>query len=109
MRLSIRDNAQSHGPTHTRAPQSAKLGSGVIPSRAALRQGFIVDLRGRAACVRAGAWEEPEKGRRDGFESPQKPAVAAAISALMAEKHGVVGAALVGELGVTATFAVSLS
>jgi hypothetical protein len=39
----------------------------------------------------------------------KKPAVAAAISALMAEKHGVVGAALVGELGATATFAVSLS
>jgi hypothetical protein len=29
----------------------------------------------------------------------KKPAVAAAIGALMAEKHGVVGAALVGELG----------
>jgi phage terminase small subunit len=63
---------------------------------------FIVDLNGRAAGVRAGLGSNPKSAGEIASKLRKIPAVAAAISALMAEKHGVVGAAVVGELGAIA-------
>src|ERR1700678_2548207 len=63
---------------------------------------FIVDLNGRAAGVRAGLGKNPKSGGEMAARLRKKPAVAAAISALMAERNGVTGAAVVGELGAIA-------
>jgi phage terminase small subunit len=63
---------------------------------------FIVDLNGRAAGVRAGLGKSPKSAGEIAAKLRKIPAVAAAISALMAEKHGVAATAIVSELGAVA-------
>jgi phage terminase small subunit len=63
---------------------------------------FIVDLNGRQAAIRVGLGRNPKSAGEMASRLRQKPAVAAAISALMAERNGVTCAAVVGELGAIA-------
>jgi phage terminase small subunit len=63
---------------------------------------FIVDLNGRAAGTRARLGNNPKSAGEIASKMRKKPHVAAAISALMAERNGVTGAAVVGELGAIA-------
>jgi phage terminase small subunit len=65
-------------------------------------QEYIVDLNGRAAGVRAGLGKNPKSAGEMAAKLRAKPHVAAAISALMNEKHGIVGARVVAELGAIA-------
>jgi phage terminase small subunit len=63
---------------------------------------YIIDLNGRAAAIRAGLGKTVKSSTEMASRMRKKPAVAAAISALMAERSGVTGAAVVGELGAIA-------
>jgi phage terminase small subunit len=63
---------------------------------------YIVDLNGKAAAIRAGLGKSAKSATEMASRMRKKPHVAAAISALMAERNGVTGAAVVGELGAIA-------
>jgi phage terminase small subunit len=63
---------------------------------------FIVDLNGRQAAIRAGLGKSAKSASEMASRMRKKPAVAAAISALMAERNGVTGAAVVSEIGALA-------
>jgi phage terminase small subunit len=63
---------------------------------------FIVDLNGRQAAIRAGLGKTPKSAGEIASQMRRKPTVAAAISALLNERNGVTGAAVVGELGAIA-------
>jgi phage terminase small subunit len=63
---------------------------------------YIIDLNGRQAAIRAGLGKSIKSATEMASRMRKKPHVAAAISALMAERSGVTGAAVVGELGAIA-------
>jgi phage terminase small subunit len=63
---------------------------------------YIVDLNGRQAAIRAGLGKSIKSATEMASRMRKNPTVAAAISALMAERSGVTGAAVVGELGAIA-------
>jgi phage terminase small subunit len=63
---------------------------------------FIIDLNGRQAAIRAGLGKSIKSATEIASRMRKKSTVAAAISALMAERSGVTGAAVVGELGALA-------
>jgi phage terminase small subunit len=65
-------------------------------------QEYVVDLNGRAAGVRAGLGGNPKSAGEMAAKLRAKPHVAAAISSLMNEQHGVAGARIISELGAIA-------
>jgi phage terminase small subunit len=65
-------------------------------------QEFIVDLNGRQAAIRCGFGKSAKSAGEIASQMRRKPTVAAAISALLNERNGVAGAAVVSELGAIA-------
>lgn len=63
---------------------------------------YVIDLNGRQAAKRASLGKSVESATQIASRMRKKPHVAAAISALMAERSGVTGAAVVNELGAIA-------
>jgi phage terminase small subunit len=85
-------------PTKDTPPWAAEL---TLKQRRFVEE-FIVDLNGRAAGVRGGLGKSPKSAGEIASKLRKIPGVAAAISALMAQRNGVTGAAVVGELGAIA-------
>jgi Terminase small subunit len=69
----------------------------------ALDAAFIIDLNGAAAAQRANvSGKNPKSAGQIASKMRKRPHVAAAISAALAEKHGIAATAILSELGAVA-------